>query len=195
MISTVSFDQQGIIQDIITLYCPNGLDADVTYSFGKFYNERTLPRFGFDVMPQVEGVIAADVRQLPIRSASLLTIAFDPPFLEGGSRESGLMKRRFTTFRSQHEVRAFYLASLVELYRVLKPSGILVFKCQDTIESSTQILNHCLVWEMATRLGFIVLDLFIIIAKGRMSSPSQAIQQHARKFHSYFWVFQKGKRG
>src|SRR3990167_5826472 len=120
MISTVSFDQQEIVKSIITLYCSNGFDADVTYSLGGFYDEQTVPKFGFDIAPQVEGVVTADVRQLPIRSKILSSIVFDPPFLEGGSRESGLMKRRFTTFRSQHEGRAFYLTALVEIYRVLK---------------------------------------------------------------------------
>jgi hypothetical protein len=35
------------------------------------------------------------------------------------------------------------------------------------------------------------MDLFILLARHRMNHPKHTRQLHARKFHSYFWVFKK----
>ena len=67
---------------------------------------------------------------------------------------------------------------------MLCPGGVLVFKCQDKVSSGKQ-------WAIAR--GFEVLDLFILLARSRLVANWQRNQKHARKFHSYFWVFRKGK--
>ena len=51
------------------------------------------------------------------------------------------------------------------------------------------ILNYLL--NMARDLNFKVLDLFILLSKTRATRIKN--QQHARKYHSYFIVFKKGK--
>ena len=41
----------------------------------------------------------------------------------------------------------------------------------------------------ALDIGFYPKDLFILLAKTRLNDGRK--QQHARKFHSYFWIFEK----
>lgn len=45
---------------------------------------------------------------------------------------------------------------------------------------------------MPVRLGFYPKDLFILLAKSRLVADWQKnSQKNARKYHSYFWVFEK----
>lgn len=41
----------------------------------------------------------------------------------------------------------------------------------------------------ALRYGFYPKDLFMLLAKVRLNDGRE--QQHARKYHSYYWVFEK----
>ena len=44
----------------------------------------------------------------------------------------------------------------------------------------------------AIKIGFYPKDLFILLAKSRLVADWQVKnQKNARKFHSYFWVFEK----
>jgi hypothetical protein len=42
IIKTVSDNQTEIIQNILQLYAPDGIDCDPTYSIGKFYDQAHL---------------------------------------------------------------------------------------------------------------------------------------------------------
>jgi hypothetical protein len=193
-IGTVSDDQHAILRDIITLYCPAGFDVDATYSKGQFYQHGVpAPRHKFDLVPQRPDVVQADCRDLPLRSASVASVVFDPPFLHATGKAS-IIGQRFADGRTQHALRALYLGALVEFYRVLQPGGVLVVKCQDVIESGRAVMNHCHIWQMANGLGFIDLDLFILLKRSSLRGHNWARQQHAHKRHSYFWVFTKGPR-
>lgn len=46
----------------------------------------------------------------------------------------------------------------------------------------------------AVKLGLYPKDLFILLSKRRPIQHNLKNQNHARKFHSYFWVFGKQKR-
>jgi hypothetical protein len=195
MISTVSDNQHEILGNIATLYNNGaGFDVDATYSTGGFYQHGVAePTHKFDLVPQRDGVVQADCRNLPLDSASVGSLVFDPPFIHAAGKASTI-GNRFADLPYQHNLRALYLGAMVEFYRVLRPKGVLVFKCQDIVESGKQVMNHCLIWEMATRLGFVELDLFILTAGHRIIGHNHGVQQHARKFHSYFWVFEKATR-
>jgi hypothetical protein len=70
----------------------------------------------------------------------------------------------------------------------LKPKGVLAFKtCDFTDKKSTW--THCEVWQWAQELGFYPKDLFVrTVTRGRAYNP-KLVQRHARKLHSYLWVF------
>jgi hypothetical protein len=199
IISSINYDEQEIIRDILYLHADGRrIDCDPTYSIGNFYKDgMLLPKYRFDKTPQVHGVIKAESFDLPIEDECCLTIMFDPPFVIGGVDHDGIkdgsniISRRFTNFQSFNELKSMYYESLKEFYRVLQTNGIVIFKCQDVVASSKQHFSHCWVMNKAVEIGFYPKDLFILLAKQRLTDNRE--QQHARKYHSYFWVFQKTK--
>jgi len=197
IIKTTSYEQTEILQDVIKLYCPNGFDLDPTYSKGNFYkNGIPIPKLKFDINPQTEDTKYGDCTKLPLDDMSINSIIFDPPFIAGIQNKSddGIIINRFGSFKNvSKELWNMYHNALREFYRILKPNGVLVFKCQDTIDSCKQCLSHVEVINYAIRIGFYPKDLFVLLARSRLIGKYHHKQQHARKFHSYFIVFIKQK--
>lgn len=195
IITTVSYEQTEILQNILDLYCQNGFELDPTYSKGNFYkNGIPQPKYKFDINPQNEDIQKADCRKLPFKNNTINNIIFDPPFIAGIQNKSddGIIINRFGSFKNvSKELWKFYHESLDEFKRILKPDGILIFKCQDTIDSGKQCLSHIEIINYALQIGFYPKDLFILLAKQRLIGKHHWKQQHARKFHSYFIVFVK----
>lgn len=195
MISTVSYSQEEIIRNIISLYTE--IECDPTYSKGNFYKNLPKPKYKFDINP-IKGVEKADCRKLPFEDCSLKSIMFDPPFLatKGKSlqkNEGNIIAKRFGVYSTEKELFQFYKDSLKEFYRVLKDNGYLVVKCQDKVSGGKQYLSHVFFINEAEKLGFYTEDLFILLAKSRLVADWQRNQKHARKYHSYFIVFKKRK--
>ena len=193
IISSISYNQDEIIKNIIKLHCPDGIELDPTYSKGVFYKNIRGPLLKFDIDPISTSITKADCRDLPLDNESITSIMFDPPFV-GGSRKNGkpgIIKTRFGYYKNIPTLWKMYKGALVEFYRILKRDGVLIFKCQDSIESGKQYFSEYKIIKMALDLGFYPKDKFILMAKSRLTSPSQLRQQHCRKFHSYFLVFIK----
>ena len=77
-----------------------------------------------------------------------------------------------------------------ETHRILKPGGLLLVKCQDEVQSGRQRWSHIEVQKIACRLRMTSQDLFVITQK-RAPMIQRTNQKHARKNHSYCWVFKK----
>jgi tRNA G10 N-methylase Trm11 len=176
------------------------IDCDPTYSKGNFYKNTGIsePQYKFDILPQSEDVVYGDCRNLPLENESIECEMFDPPFLAtvGKSLKSNdnnnCINKRFGVYPSENELHQMYIDTLKESYRILKPNGVLIFKCQDKVSSQKQYMSHVFVMNEAVKAGFYPKDLFILLAKNRIVADWQLKnQQHARKFHSYFWVFEK----
>ena len=199
MIKSISYNQEEIIKWILQLHCLTDIELDATYSKGNFYKGVKKPKYKFDICPQTSDTIKGDCRNLPIESESLNTIMFDPPFLAttGPSlkKESGnIINKRFGVYNSEKELHQFHISSLKEFYRLLKEKGVLIFKCQDKVSSGIQYISHNFIINEAEKIGFYCKDLFILLAKNRIVADWQIKnQKNARKFHSYFIVFQKTK--
>lgn len=197
IIKTISYEQTEILQDILDLYCPDGFELDPTYSKGNFYKNGVLePKYKYDINPQSELVQKADCRNLPFEDNTIENIIFDPPFIAGIQNKSddGIIINRFGSFKNvSKELWSMYHDALDEFYRILKPNGILVFKCQDTIDSCKQCFSHVEIINYALKINFYPKDLFILLARSRLIGKHHHKQQHARKFHSYFIVFVKQK--
>lgn len=186
------------------MHVPNHkIDCDATYSVGNFYKNTNIsePQYKFDINPQIDGVEYGDSRNLPLDDSSINCIMFDPPFLAttGKSltenKNNNIINKRFGTYPSEKELHQFYIDSLEEAYRVLVDKGILIFKCQDKISSGKQYMSHCFIHNEAVKIGFYPKDLFILLAKNRLVADWQLKnQKNARKFHSYFWVFEKNNK-
>ena len=204
LIKSISYDQSEIIENILSLYVPQGYsDCDCTYSKGNFYKNTgiTEPEYKFDILPQTEDTVQASADNLPLESDSINCLMFDPPFLATTGKSltsddnNNVINKRFGVFPNETELHTFYVNTIRETYRVLKDNGILIFKCQDKISSSKQYMSHCFIWSEAIKAGFYPKDLFILLAKNRLVADWQLKnQKHARKFHSYFWVLEKSDR-
>ena len=154
------------------------------------------PRLCFDLSPGpnlTAEVVKADVRALPLKDKSVYSMIFDPPFLAGGGK-AGIMTSRYGSMDGIEDVWDLYWKAFVEFKRVLRPFGVIVVKCQDFIFGRNQYFTHAVVMNYAVKLGFYPKDLFILLSKSRPKSWNMKVQNHARKFHSYFWVFGKQKR-
>jgi len=197
IIKTVSDNQHQIIRDIISLHCPDGFDIDPTFSAGKFYTPEDIPdpALKFDLFPQTQDTIKAAAENLPLADNSIKSIMFDPPFLAGYTKgkATGILGKRFNGFPYVTDLWKWYDLCLVEFSRILKDKGVLVFKCQDTVSSGKNWFSHCYIMKKAVEAGFYPKDLFVLTAKSRMIGHNHGNQKHARKFHSYFWVFVKNK--
>ena len=189
MIKSISYTQEEIIKNILELHSKNNrINCDPTYSKGCFYKNTDIeePIYKYDINPQMEGVIKANAEKLPLLDCSLNTIIFDPPFLAttGSSLNkadnSNIINKRFGVYDNEMSLFKFYKNAMKEFYRVLKPDGILIFKCQDKV-----------IYNTAIDLGFYPVDLFILLSKNRIIAKWQQNQKHARKYHSYFWVLKK----
>ena len=118
---------------------------------------------------------------------------FDPPFLAKKQRagKPAIITERFGSFPSMNELYAWYERCLREFARVLKKRGVLVMKCQDTVHDHRQYWSHVWLMNRAEQRGFYCRDLFVLTARNRHLRSNQKRQAHARKFHSYFLVFEK----
>jgi len=151
-----------------------------------------------------------DCGDLPYWKNSLDCVVLDPPYTEGLYRKAkGHMAgsgshRAFREHYSNGEaidgngpkwhgaVLDMYFKAGKEAFRVLKPAGVLIVKCQDEVSANTQRLTYVEIINQYEDLGFYAKDLFVVV---RLNAPvvSRLIRQvHARKNHSYFLVFVKG---
>ena len=200
-IKSISYDQGEIIRNILKLHVPSRtIDCDPTFSQGVFYKNTGIepPKYRYDIDPPVKGVEQCDCRHLPLSDSSIGCLMFDPPFLAttGESLKSdddnNTINKRFGVYPSEKELHQFYVDSMIEFYRVLKDNGILIFKCQDKISSSKQYLSHVFIINKSVEIGFYPKDMFILLAKTRFVADWQLEnQKNARKYHSYFLVFEK----
>jgi hypothetical protein len=197
VLRSVYEDQHDILEAIRQLHCPEGYEADLTFGNGSFWKRLPRPKYCFDVTPLHEGVVQSDSRMLPLAPASLSNAVFDPPFLTyvqaGRAHKEGkvAMTARFGGYYRYDELEDHYRDTISECYRVLRPKGKLVFKCQDIIHNHRMHCTHVKVIQMAEIEGFRLADLFVLPARHRMPSPQRGIQRHARIFHSYFLVFER----
>lgn len=173
----------------------NPIQLDPMYNKGMFYKEAVeKPALCFDLNAAEKGYDAkpGDARRLPLPDCSIDCMVLDPPFMFGshGQTKNNLLNKRYTMFDSFAELKNCYQGIISEAYRVLKKSGLLLFKCQDYTDGKTT-MTHCLVWLWAVRAGFYAKDLAILNLPVRKIYNGNLSQRHLRKSHCYFWVFVK----
>lgn len=197
-VKSIYWDEGEIILGIMALHNDGQpFEVDPCFSKGSFYikNEVPMPRHRFDIMPVRPDVQRCDVRCLPLQDGSVGSVIFDPPFMFNphGSALTRYAAERFTMFRTWDELVDCYTGALAEFWRVLRPGGIVAFKCQDYTDSRTT-MTHCWVWRWAQEAGLYVKDLLIRARGVGDSGPAYnpaLRQKHARKFHSYWLVLEK----
>jgi tRNA G10 N-methylase Trm11 len=143
-----------------------------------------------------------DCRHLPYSNGTMDCVVLDPPYMHtpGGTAHVGHQNfesyyQNNNTIHSEkkyHEaVLDLYFCAAQEAFRVLKPKGIFIVKCQDEVCANKQRLTHVEIINELVPMGFIVEDLFVLIRNGKPGVSRMLKQCHARKNHSYFMVFRK----
>lgn len=171
--------------------------CDLTYGNGVFWQKLPRPALCFDAHPQHDFVAAANSDSLPLPDCSLSNCVFDPPFLtyiRGNGKPGGRMKmaERYGGYWTYDELAAHYISTLRECQRILKPKGILVFKCQDIIHNHKMHCTHANIIGWAAKFGLRLLDLFVLTSRVRMPRACRSgRQRHARMNHCFFLVFKK----
>jgi hypothetical protein len=179
---------------------PGDRIADVTFGRGRFWRKVDLSLYDF----RPSGLLTVpehpyDFRYLPYRSCDFDIHVFDPPYIHqrrGQSRQpihGADYKNAETTRRfSYAEIIQLFRDGMAEGHRILRQGGLMLVKCQDQIdEAGTQRMAHIEVHDIAVKeLGMEVEELFILTQKSTLLHFGRS-PRHARKNHSYLWVFRK----
>ena len=203
VLSAQTGDSSLIFPDILRLHVRKGsVIADVTYGRGVFWKKVPLDRYELLATDIADGV---DCRALPYADGSIDCVVLDPPYMEGFYREQRGEKGTHGAFAEAYSngdegtnmpkyhaaVLSMYFAAGAEAYRVLKPKGILIVKCQDEVCGNKQWLTHVEIITQYQKLGYYAKDLFVLTRRSRPGVGRLLKQVHARKNHSYFLVFVK----
>jgi hypothetical protein len=178
---------------------PGSRVADVTYGQGVFW--RHIPA-GMYTLLASDLTTGVDCRQLPYPNDALDGVVFDPPYMHspGGTAHVGhqgyehyYRNNQVQSPRRYHEaVLELYFEAAREAWRVLRPGGVYIVKCQDEVCANQQRLTHVeIIMELKTQ-GWKVEDLFVVVRRQKPGVSRILRQRHARKNHSYFLVFRKG---
>jgi hypothetical protein len=166
-----------------------------------------------DIFPskRVEVQTGIDCRNLPYADESLDCVVLDPPYMEGlyradtghlaGSGTHSSFRHAYSNGKPTRDVGPKWHDAVLDMYvkagqeanRVLKRDGILIVKCQDEVSANKQRLTHVEIITAYEAMGFYTRDLFVLVRVNRAGVSRLKKQEHARKNHSYFLVFQKRK--
>jgi hypothetical protein len=173
---------------------PGQTVADVTYGKGVFW--QGVNTSDYDLRATDLAHDGIDFRNLPYEDASLDALVLDPPYIynpkdtvKASISQPYNVNTTGLGLTTINAVVKFYCDGMDEAKRVLKPGGRLFVKCQDQIESGKQRWVHLELYGYATtELGMYGRDLLVLVQKSRPAIrwPNQ---KHARKNHSYLWVF------
>jgi hypothetical protein len=180
-------DNSGLIKKVVDLYFQEGDSiADVTYGKGVFWKQVDLNKYNLVASDIKTGT---DFRCLPYQDNSFSHSVIDPPYARI-TNLSGMVDCYNTTRYTTHEdILQLYREGLTELKRITKPGGFILCKCQDEIYGCKQKWTHIEIHDFAIQeLGLYSKDLFVQI-NNKKPKPLYK-QQHARKNHSYLWVFE-----
>jgi hypothetical protein len=175
--------------------------ADVTFGQGNFWKQIDLSQYRFfpsDIrtVPQHR----YDFRKLPYCSGDFDVHVFDPPHIH---QRRGQPRRRIhgTDYQNKETTKGFSHADIIQLYRdgmaegyrILKPGGLMLVKCKDEIVGGEQKMSSIEIHNIAVlELGMKVEDQFVLTQPSPLLDFGRS-PGHAKKNHSYLWVFRKSK--
>ena len=190
IVSAYQSGNADVFPKILKLHVPAGSTiADVTWGKGVFWQKVNRSKYTVHATDLQSGV---DCRDLPYEDASLDCVVLDPPYMEGLFRKHYSNGEATEDGPKWHEaVLDLYFKAGREAYRVLKPNGVLIVKCQDEVSANRQRLSHVEIINEYESQGFYTKDLFVVMRTNQPGVSRLKKQVHARKNHSYFIVFVK----
>jgi len=218
--SAYTADNSQVFPQILGLHVPKGsVIADVTYGMGVFWKNVPTGEYtvlgsdialkkGLRVPHFIKLKDKVDCRSLPYKDESLNCVVLDPPYMEGLYRSSkenlagdgthAAFRHHYSNGQTTHDgpkwhdaVIDVYMKAGREAYRCLTENGLCIVKCQDEVSANKQRLSHVEIITGYESLGFYTKDLFVVVRQNKAGVSRLIKQEHARKMHSYFVVFQK----
>ena len=195
VLSVVTGDNSDLIARVARLYArQEHRIADLTWGKGVFW--RKLPHLsvtGSDLVTVPERPY--DFRSTPYADQSFDIVVLDPPYIHSPGRH--ITDRRYqnaaTTAGMRHDdIRRLYAEGMREAMRICRPGGQVWVKCKDQVQAAVQRWAHTEILVDAQALGLYARDLFLLVPTSRTPSGRWERQFHARKVHSYLWVFTLG---
>jgi hypothetical protein len=185
-----------LIKNAAIIYLKDGQKiADVTWGKGVFWKKIDLNKYDFhksDLITTPE--TQYDFRHLPYKDNDFDHVVFDPPYVHNPGRlivDANYQNAATTKGMYHKDIINLYREGMIEANRILKSDGKLWVKCKDEVESSKQMMSHIEIYDIACKeLKMIVEDLFVLT---QLQDPivQHKEQKHARKNHSYLWIFSK----
>lgn len=180
-----------LIADVAALYFePVAQILDVTYGMGNWWTKWRPPILLAHDLYTLDGV---DFRHLPEMTDSVEVVAFDPPYVAMGGRDTSNLPDMTARYgmlnaaRTPSDLRVYIRDGLEECGRVA--SHLIIVKCQDYISSGRyQPATHWLL-EDAGKMGLELIDRFEHITRPRPQPPGRK-QVHARRNLSTLFVFE-----
>ena len=197
--SVVEGNNADLIAEVVKLYATNNPKiADLTYGKGVFWRKTPELRvFGSDLITQPKR--PHNFCDLPYANQTFDIAVLDPPYIHSpGKHQTDARYQNAATTKGMlwKDLRKqLYIPGMKEAMRIVKEDGGQVWvKCKDQVQSGMQRWCHVELCHDAMALGLYPRDLFILIAKSRTADTRWSVQHHARKPHSFLWIFQRPNR-
>jgi hypothetical protein len=194
----------GLIKYVSRLWLkPSDIVLDMTYGRGKFWDKYRPSTFVAHDLYTRDGV---DFRDLPESDSCIDVVAFDPPYVVEGGRETSTVPDMLNSYgtgvtcpRTVPGLWAMNDAGMAEAKRVLAPGGRLFVKTMDFVSSGKLVLGHQHVVDVAKSLGLEQVDE-IVHHSGTGPQPkfnpdgTPRGQVHSRRAHSFLCIFRKERK-
>lgn len=192
----VTGNNADLIAEVARLYATDDPKiADLTFGKGVFWrNTPQLRVFGSDLLTVPKR--PHNFTALPYADATFDIAVLDPPYIHSpGKHQTDSRYQNAATTKGMLwcDLREqLFIPGMREAMRIVKPEGGQVWvKCKDQVQSGMQRWCHVELCHDALALGLYPRDLFILVAKSRTADTRWTVQHHARKPHSYLWIFQR----
>lgn len=148
-----------------------------------------------------------DFRNTGYESHQFDAIAFDPPYVSVGGRETTGIEEMYSRYglsgapTTPALLQALINDGLAEMHRLVKPRGIVITKAQDYISSGELWSGTYFTEQFARSIGYKVVEKFIHVRKSGGPQPknrtrkdgSRSRQVHARHNASIMFVFRSAR--